>query len=74
MNALNCLLCEVDGFSRTGTVHVQGYEFEVCQSHWDGNDHGWDNHYEWVILDHLNAHKIKVPKKDKKGFLPRDYR
>ena len=73
MNKVDCLLCKVDGFSRAGTVHVPGYEFEVCAPHWEGNLDGWDTHYDWVILDHLNQRKIKVPSKGKKGFMPRDY-
>jgi hypothetical protein len=73
MGDTNCLLCEVDGFPRVGTVHVPGYEFDVCKTHWEGNDGGWDNHYEWIILDHLNKSKIKVPRKGKNGFLPRSY-
>jgi hypothetical protein len=73
MSMMNCLLCKADGFLRVGTVHVPGYEFDVCQTHWKENADGWTNHYEWIILEHLSTNKTSVPRKGKKGFLPRDY-
>ena len=73
MSDITCLLCEADGFSRVGSVHVRGYEFDVCQTHWEGNYDGWNSHYDWIILEFLNKHKIKVPRKGKKGFLPREF-
>ncbi|GEM_PF-4523488 len=73
MSDPSCLLCQADGFPRVGPVHVLGYEFDVCQSHWDGNKEGWNDHYEWIILDFMNKRAIKVPRKGKKGTLPREY-
>jgi hypothetical protein len=73
MRENNCLLCEVDGYPKSGTVHVPGYEFDICQAHWEANHGGWDSHYERSIIDHLNKNKIKIPPKRDNGFFPRDY-
>lgn len=44
----------------------------ACDACWKGNHDGWAPHHEEFLLGHLERHGLPVPKRNAKGFLPRD--
>ena len=51
---------------------VPYYEFMLCDAHYQGNWDGFAPHYEDKIIKHLKENNIPIPKRNEKGWLPRD--
>ena len=69
-----CCGCKVPfGGGRYGGRHVRGYDITVCKACYSGNWDGWGPHCEEKLLRHLEEKGIKVPAKNREGWLPRDY-
>lgn len=43
-----------------------------CDFCWDGNWDGWAPHYENILLEHLKRKGLPIPKRNAKGWLPRN--
>lgn len=68
-----CLICKREGRHETAVYHVDGYDFDVCWAHWEGNWDGWGPFFELAILEHLKENKIPMPPRNAEGWLPREY-
>ena len=61
-----------------GPHRYEGHRLELygdifcCDSCWQGNFDGWAPHYEHALLEHLNQKNIPIPKRNEKGWLPRN--
>ena len=73
MYAPTCFLCTLDGGDGSGRIHVPGYLFDVCETHWSLSRDGWDVQYEDAIIEHLKRLKIEPPARNQNGFLPRQF-
>lgn len=52
--------------------HIDAYGITVCMGCYRGNWDGWAPHYEPVITRNLKEHGLPLPKRNEKGWLPRD--
>jgi hypothetical protein len=56
----------------------EGHKLELygdifcCDSCWKFNWDGWAPHYDKILLEHLLRQGLLVPKRNAKGFLPRN--
>lgn len=53
-------------------IYIPTYALAVCQRCYDCNAEGWAPLYEQKLLTHLSKNHITIPKRNKKGFLPRE--
>lgn len=51
---------------------ISSYQISVCNSCWNSNWDGWVPHYEQKLLAHLKEKNISIPKRNSKGWLPRE--
>lgn len=52
--------------------HIASYQLTVCKGCWDGNWDGWGNTAEEKLIAHLKEKGISIPKRNEKGWLPRE--
>jgi hypothetical protein len=53
-------------------THIQAYGITVCRGCYDGNWDGWAPQFEEAVTRHLIAKGLPLPKRNAKGWLPRD--
>lgn len=51
--------------------YIPRYQITVCMSCYDGNWDGWAPQDKWLIK-HLESKNLPIPKRNRKGCLPRD--
>lgn len=74
-NMSRCFLCENEyqmGPHMYEGKFISRYQFGVCMSCYNRNWDGWAPHHEGKILSHLRSKGLHVPKRNSKGWLPRD--
>jgi len=71
--------CDVCGnMYQHGPYRYEGHRLErygnifCCDTCWTVNWDGWAPHHEKILLAHLEKNSLPVPKRNKKGLLPRD--
>ena len=71
--------CDVCGaMYQHGPHKYEGHRLELygdifcCDTCWQGNRGGWAPHREKTLLDHLKRKNLPVPKRNAKGWLPRN--
>ncbi len=71
--------CDVCGQQyQQGPHRYEGHKLELyggifcCDFCWNGNRDGWAPHYEAVLVKHLNQNGLPEPKRNAKGWLPRN--
>jgi len=52
--------------------YIASYQITVCKSCWDGNWDGWGAGAEPKLISHLEKRGTPVPKRNEKGWLPRE--
>lgn len=51
---------------------INRYDIAVCRACYEGNWDGWAPHYEEKLVAHLDEKGIPHPKRNDKGWWPRD--
>jgi hypothetical protein len=72
---MRCFTCNGQfqfGPDRYDGVRISDYEMMVCGICYGANWDGWGPSYEPRILKHLNERGIPEPRRNSKGWLPRD--
>ena len=70
-----CPLCYREyqfGPHRYDGTAIPRYQITVCNTCYRSNWDGWAPHYESQLIDHLKANNLPIPKRNAKGWLPRD--
>jgi hypothetical protein len=70
-----CFMCDTDFRMGAGVYngkYIGRYQISVCNGCWAGNWDGWAPHYEARLIAHLEVLGIPVPKRNAKGWLPRE--
>jgi hypothetical protein len=52
--------------------HVSLYQITVCTTCYEGNWDGWAPHYEERLIAHLKDKGLPIPRRNDKGWLPRE--
>jgi hypothetical protein len=52
--------------------HIPAYGISVCSGCYAGNWDGWAPQFEEAVTVHLRAKGLPIPKRNAKGWLPRD--
>ena len=55
----------------THRLHLYG-NISCCDSCWNSNGDGWSHQYDAILIGHLDRQGISHPKRNTRGFLPRD--
>ena len=72
---LKCPLCYGEfqfGPHRYDGTAIPRYQITVCNSCHQSNWDGWAPHYEGHLIQHLKANNLPIPKRNAKGWFPRD--
>lgn len=72
---VRCFMCDSEfqmGPHRYDGRYIRRYKISVCKICYDGNWDGWAPHFEERLIKHLEKEGISIPKKNEKGWLPRD--
>jgi hypothetical protein len=71
--------CDVCGMPyQQGPHRYDGHKLELyggifcCDSCWMANWDGWAPHLEEALIAHLNRKGLPIPKRNARGWLPRD--
>lgn len=64
-----CYLCLAAPTRR----RAPGYNFQVCESCWDGAARGWPEAFEPNILQALGRAGLLIPDRNDHGLYPREY-
>ena len=51
---------------------IENYQLTVCKGCWDGNWDSWGPMVEQQLIAHLKERGIPIPKRNEKGWLPRE--
>ena len=52
--------------------HIRRYGIDVCEGCYAGNWDGWAPHFEAKLRAHLERHRLPIPDRNEKGWLPRN--
>jgi hypothetical protein len=72
---VRCFMCGSEfqmGPHRYDGKHIPRYKIDVCRACYDGNWDGWAPHCEERLIEHLEKEGISIPKRNKRGWIPRD--
>lgn len=71
--------CDVCGNPyQHGPHYYESHKLELygdifcCDSCWKGNWDGWAPNHEEILLNHLKEKGLPIPKRNEKGWLPRN--
>jgi hypothetical protein len=51
---------------------IRRYKISVCSGCWGSNWDGWGPSFEAKLIPHLNVLGLSVPKRNAKGWIPRE--
>jgi hypothetical protein len=72
---VRCFMCGSDfqmGPHRYEGQHIPRYNIDVCGICYKTNWDGWGPYCEERLIEHLKQQDIPIPRRNKKGWLPRD--
>ena len=52
--------------------YIPRYQIGVCNNCYKTNWDGWAPEYEDKLIKHLKSKKLPIPKRNQKGWIPRD--
>jgi hypothetical protein len=61
------------GFGQYHGTILSGYDMAVCDVCYEMNWDGWAPQYEKRLLEQLRGNNVKIPPRNAKGFLPREF-